>query len=202
MFDVAALKAFVGPLAWFMKLGKSDTAQVRNEIAELLQHTGESIRTLTDVEELLASVKEADFDRNSFWQLYIHCSQVYTGGAAIDKARTHCTDIERDLKRLTFKVAQTMRTEIGSWKSVDQAFDVLTNADKRFLSEFGGALARLDRELRAIWEMLPEDPNADRRSAWRRFEALRLEVRGDVDSLRIVTDQLKAADTHVRLMLT
>lgn len=199
MFDLAALQTVLEPLGWFLTLGKSDTKEMRTEIAELLHHTGQSVRTLIELEMTLAGLKEQEFTKEAFYDAYLHCKYSYTGNEAPELARTHCSDIRRDVRRISFKAAKLFRTEWGEWKNVAKSFSKLEDADLQFLKEFGSALRRVDAELDAINETLQND---DKAGAWKRFSALRDDIRKDVESLRAVTERLRQAEDHILTVLT
>jgi hypothetical protein len=199
MFDVAALKAFLGPLAWFLTLGKSDTEQMRAEIGDLLHDTGQSIRTLLELEEILSGVDKRRFSERTFSQVYFHCRYTYTGADAPERAWTHCGDILRDLRRISFKAAKLLRTEWGEWSQIDESFNVLADSDRRFLYDFGRALQKLGEELDTVLGLLKE---GQKQLAWSRFTSLREELRRDVAGLQDVVTALRKADDHVRAVLT
>ena len=199
MFDVAALKAFLEPLSWFLTLGKSDTQQMRVEIEDLLRDTGKSIRTLLEVEEVLTGLDKRKFSQKTFDHIYLHCTYTYTGADAPERARTHCGDILRDLRRISFKAAKVLRTEWGEWWEIDKSFVALADADRRFLNDFGVALHKLDSELNTVRGLLKK---GKKEAAWNRFGAVRMELRKDVAGLQDVVKALRKADDHVRAVLT
>lgn len=199
MIDLAAFQKFLEPLAWFLTLGKSDTEHVRQEIADLLHHTGQSVRTLIEIEKALATLKEANFDKDTFFDLRLHCEYTYTGSEAARKSRSHCTDIVRDVRRIGFKTAQLGRTEWGEWKSIGKAFSELENADANFLEDFEEVLGKLGSELEGISGLLD---HGDRAAAWARFLELRSDIRKDVQALHEVVDTLSKAEDHIRRVLT
>lgn len=199
MVDLNSLQKLLEPLAWFLTLGKTDTEHVRGEISDLLHHTGQSVRTLIEIEQALAGLKEPDFNAATFFDLRLHCEHVYTGNEAAQKSRTHCTDIMRDVERITFKTAQVGRTNLGEWKGVRNAFRELENADVDFLSGFEGVLRKLGTDLREINVLLD---NGLRDAAWKRFLELRSEIRKSVESLHEVVDTLSKAENHIRRVLT
>lgn len=199
MFDVAALKAFLEPLAWFLTLGKSDTEQMRVEIKDLLHDTGKSIQTLVELEQVLLGLDKRKFNERTFFEVYLHCTYTYTGADAPERARTRCGDIVRDLRRISFKAAKVLRTEWGQWKQIDKSFASLADADKKFLDDFGEALRKLDSELKAVHEFLKK---GQKEEAWRRFTAVREDLRKDVASLQDIVDALRKADDHIRAVLT
>ncbi len=199
MFDVTALQTLLEPLGWFLTLGKSDTKEMRTEIQELLHHTGQSVRTLIELETTLAGLNEQTLTKDSFYNVYLHCKYTYTGNDAPELARTHCSDIRRDIRRISFKAAKLFRTEWGEWKNVGNSFSKLENADLAFLEEFGSSLRRVDAELDVVNDLLKKD---DKAAAWTRFSGLRDDIRSDVESLRTVIERLRQAEDHIRLVLT
>lgn len=199
MFDITALQTLLEPLGWFLTLGKSDTKEMRTEIAELLHHTGQSVRTLIELETILAGLKEQAFNKDSFYDVYLHCKYSYTGNEAPELARTHCSDIRRDIRRISFKAAKLFRTEWGQWKNVAKSFSELEGADIKFLEDFGSALRRVDVELDTVNNILQND---DKIGAWKRFSVIRDDIRKDVESLRAVTERLRQAEDHIRTVLT
>jgi len=198
MFDPVGFQELARPLYWFMTLGKPETKQMRDELLDLLHHTGESIRSLVRLDQHLFSVNESDF-QDSFRDIFNECRLSYTAGDAPDKARSHCTDIRRDLKRISFKAAKLFRTELGKWSEVNRAFDRLVYADIDFLAGFADALKRLEAELEEVSRLLT---GGDSDQAWQKYEALRQSVRRDVTALTNEIDALRAAEDHIRLNLT
>jgi hypothetical protein len=199
MFDIAALQKLAEPLAWFLTLGKSDTEHMRSELLDLLTHTGQSVRSLIELEKTLAGLKEAEFSKDKFMNVYLHCKYVFTGNDASERARTHCTDIQRDVRRINFVAAKVLRTEMGNWKNVDKSFADLENADDTFLSEFGGTLRGVDAKLDEVQDLLDKKKRA---AAWAAYETLRKDLRRDVDALSKIVDQLRKAEDHIRSVLT
>lgn len=149
-----SFKAFTDPLAWFLTLGKSDTQQMRDEIEDLLHDTRKSIQTLIELDQILASFDKRKFNEKTFYEVYLHCTYTYTGADAPEQARTHCRDVVRDVRRISFKEAKVPHVEWGQWKEIDKSFAVLVNADQTFLDDFAKSLRQLDKELDAIKNLL------------------------------------------------
>jgi len=199
MVDLSIFQKLLTPLGWFLTLGKTDAEYLRGELSDLLHHTGESVRSLIEIEQLLAGLDKPQFRAETFSELRLHCEYTYTGHEASRKSRSHCTDIRRDLRRISFKLAHLGRTEIGQWKALRKAFWELEHGDENFLERFETTLHRLDSELRAVDALLTAG-NLD--GAWKRFLDLRSDIRKDVESLRDVVGTLGKAEDHIRRVLT
>jgi hypothetical protein len=194
-----SLKEFVEPLEWFLILGASDTKHIRSELQDLLHHTSQSLKSLIELSEVLEDIPRESFDLKSFGPVYTHCRSYFTSPDGAQEARTHCTDIVRDINRINFKVAKYLRTEWGTWKGLNRAFEKLENADSTFLEEFEKELTRIDDQLREIFHLV-ESGKGD--EAWNRYQDLRLSVLKGRDNLRDELKKLSEAERHIRRILT
>jgi hypothetical protein len=173
MIDLTKLPDLLNAFGWFTRLGKGDTDHVKAEIADLLQHSSQSLRTLIELDDTLIEIPIGDFTPAKFWPIANHCFLFFTSPDAAQKARTHCTDIERDVARINFKMAKALRTEGLDWKGINQAFAELLDADRDFLIAYQEELSRLDGELLAIGQILGA---GDTRPAWGQYQALRTSI--------------------------
>jgi hypothetical protein len=146
----------------------------------------------------LAGLPDKDF-ADKFSETFLQCKYALTGSDAVELARTHCSDIRRDVRRISFKAAKLLRTELGQWKNIDQSFAQLLDADRTFLKDFAESLRRIDLELDAIYGLVDNKKLAD---AQQRYAGLKKALREDVEALRTVTDRLKEAEDHIRDVLT
>jgi hypothetical protein len=200
MIDAAAFKAFLEPLGWFLTLGKTDTDHIKQEIQDLLQHSSQSLRSLIELTETLREVPVANFDKKTLSKIVNACLVFFTSPEAAQKARTHCTDIERDTNRITFKMAGILRAEGGDWKSLNHAFrDLLIKADWNFLDQYAKELERIGDELKAIEGALE---GGDRDAAWARYNALRTSLMTTKWDLANEIVCMQQAETHIRSLLT
>ena len=198
MIDLTKLPDLLSPFGWLARLGKDDADHVKTEIADLLQHSSQSLRTLIELDETLVDVSVEDF-ASKFWPIANHCFWFFTSPDAAQKARTHCTDIQRDVARINFKMAKVLRTEGLDWLGISQAFANLLNADQNYLFEYEAELTRLGTELRAI-EQLVSAKEIQR--AWEQYQALRTSIQ---TSRRKLSDQIalmQKAQTNVHALLT
>lgn len=208
MFDLAAFKKFLEPLGWFLTLGESDTRKVRAQLQDLLQHTGRSLQTLIELNLVLTPIEKSSFNKSTFGPVYLHCQAHLTSPEAAEKARSHCTDIARDVRRLNFITAKYLRTELSAqsegWKGIDKAFRELMDADAAFLDKFSAELVRLGDRLKSIFDKVTSPlvtPDA-LNDAWREYESLRADLVQDHSSLKVERNRLLKAENHIRRVLT
>jgi hypothetical protein len=213
------LREFLVPLGWFLRLGEKDTQHLKEDIAHLLHHTTQSLKSYVRLTELLYSVKHKNFEKR-FPKLYFDYKAEFTGPENLRKVRTHCTDIQRDLRRIRTKVTTLLRVDLynpispiarkvvrgeskvvraGGWKGITAAFQKLAWADETFLRAYGKALQTIGRRLRGIFELL-ESGKEDK--AWHKFEELRTAVFKSHKHLEGVLLKMDEAEDHVRDILT
>ena len=196
--DLSGLRELVGAFAWFLGLGKADTQHIRDETQDLLDHTAQTLKVFVQLTEALYKIEEEDFDQQSFLPVFFHCTQNFTNPEAARRARGHCTDIQRDVERIQFKLTKVLRTNVGRWKSLDEAFGWLADADEDFLERFEADMRRVDQELLEIARLVSED----RQAAWQRYGGLRAALLDEMAKLRGEIDKMRRAEDHVRRVLT
>lgn len=198
MIDIVAGQKIGGALGWLLTLGASDTKAVRQEMEDLLVHCTSTLKSLVELCDALNSLTDENFDVESFRQVYYHCQFNYTMPEAAVKARTHCTDIERDIERITFKITKLMRTELGRWADVDKGFGELRDADLSFLDRFEEDMKRVNDGLKQVNELISKDKDV----AWIQFENLRDPLLEGMKRLSQEIDTMQRAQDHVRRLLT
>jgi ElaB/YqjD/DUF883 family membrane-anchored ribosome-binding protein len=197
MLDLVAAKELGEALLWFLTLGKSDAKQIRDELQDLLSHCSQTLKSMGELTEALYKIKLKDF-KKEFPATFFHCTTNFTSPDAARRARSHCTDIKRDVERINFKVTKILRTEIGSWKSLNEAFKKFARADDDFLDQFENDMAKVDKELLEILRMMNKKP----KEAWQRYEQLRSGLLDDIDELKEEFNTMRKAENHIRLVLT
>lgn len=199
-----ALQNFLKPLGWFLSLGKEDTKQIRDALEDLMLHTSASLKSFVELREVLEEIPESSFDQSTFAKkIYFPCTASLTGSEAALKARTHCTDIARDVDRINFRISKFLRTENMDWKGINESFRELMDADLTFLNDFEALMKMVDQELGAIYELLEEKTGARKHEeAWNRYQALRSHLHEQDQKLRETLQNLRSAQTHVRKLLT
>ncbi len=199
MIDLTKLPDLVNPLGWLARLGKGDADHVKAEIADLLQHSSQSLRTLIELDDILVEIPMGDFTPAKFWPIANHCFWFFTSPDAAQNARTHCTDIQRDVARINFKMAKVLRTEGLDWKGINLAFADLLDADRNFLVSYEQELTRLGAELQAIGQLLDA---GDAQRAWNQYQALRSSIQTSRLKLSNQIALMQKAQTNVHSLLT
>ncbi|MFZ5508906.1 MAG: hypothetical protein ACOZCP_02510 [Pseudomonadota bacterium] len=199
MVDLGWFKEFLNPFGWFLSLGKADAQHVKDEIQDLLQHSSQSLRSLIELSETLEEIPLDQFTEERFWPIANHCYWFFTSPDAAHRARTHCTDIQRDVARIEFKMTKLLRTEDRNWKGIDDAFRTLMDADHSFLKQYEAELARIGAELDAIGRLLGE---GGRQQAWDKYNDLRASLTSSRQAFSKEIARMQAAQTHVHRLLT
>jgi len=192
-------KEFLNPFAWFLSLGKGDIDHVKSEIADLLHHSSQSLRSLLELSQTLEDIPRSDFSKERFGPIANHCWWFFTTDRGLQKARTHCTDIQRDVARIKFKMAKILRTENQNWKGINDAFGRIMDADRVYLHNYEDELSRIGGELSAIDELLKKGATD---AAWQRYGDLRSSLTQSRQSLSNEIAQMQKAQIHIHELLT
>lgn len=195
----ALFKEFLNPFSWFLSLGKGDTDHIKSEVADLLLHSSQSLKSLLELSQTLEDIPRSDFSKARFGPIANHCWWFFTTDRGIQQARTHCTDIQRDVARINFKMAKILRTENQSWKGINDAFGRIMDADRVFLHDYEVELSRIGSELSAIDELLQKGATD---AAWQRYGDLRSSLTQSRQSLSNEIAQMQKAQIHIHALLT
>jgi len=198
MLELTAIKELGETFLWFLTLGRSDAKQIRDELQDLLSHCSQTLKSLGELTEALYKMKPQEFTEESFLPIYFHCINNYTSPDAARRARSHCTDIQRDVARIHFKLTKILRAEVGSWKSLDEAFRKVADADENFLDQFEKDMSQVDKELTEVVNLLRETPQ----EAWRKYEQLRSTLLNDLAGMSKEFKNMRQAEDHIRRVLT
>jgi len=196
---ISHLKVLSNPLDWFLSIGKGDVEHVKAEIADLLQHSSQSLKSLLELYTVLEDIPRSNFSQQTFGPIANHCLWFFTSPDAVQRARTHCTDIKRDVARIKFKMAKILRTENLDWKGIDKAFNRLMDADHYYQHLYEMELHRIGHELSEINKSSSEDA-VD--SAYNQYVELRKSLTKSCDALSNEISKMQTAQTHVHELLT
>jgi hypothetical protein len=196
---ISHLKVLLNPLAWFLSIGKEDVEHVKAEISDLLLHSSQSLKSLLELYTVLEDIPRNNFTQQTFGPISNHCLWFFTSPEAVQQARTHCTDIKRDVSRIKFKMAKILRTENQDWKGIDKAFNRLMDADHYYQHLYEMELWRIGDELRKIDKFLSEDA-AD--AAYDQYVELRKSLTKSCEALSNEISKMQKAQTHVHELLT
>lgn len=196
---ISHLKVLLNPLDWFLSIGKEDVEHVKAEISDLLLHSSQSLKSLLELYTVLEDILRNNFTQQTFGPIANHCFWFFTSPEAVQQARTHCTDIKRDVSRIKFKMAKILRTENQDWKGIDKAFNRLMDADHYYQHLYEMELWRIGDELRKIDKLLSEDA-AD--AAYDQYVELRKSLTKSCEALSNEISKMQKAQTHVHELLT
>ncbi len=153
-------------VSWLSGLGREETQHVRDELLELLLHCRASLKSVLDVAAALELIPKDELDEQRFWSIYWHYTGVFTTPRAAENERTHCSDIAKDVRRINFKMARVLRTELSSWRGIGEAFEMLISADEDFLQTHAQEMIRVREEVDKI---LRDLGNGEQASAWKKY---------------------------------
>ena len=196
---ISNLKVLLNPLDWFLSIGKADVEHVKAEVADLLQHSSQSLKSLIELSSVLEDIPRGDFSQQTFGPIANHCLWFFTSPQAAQQARTHCTDIKRDVARIKFRMAKVLRTENQDWKGIDRAFNRLMDADHYYLHLYEQEMHRIGSALNSVGEQLSND-HTD--AAWNQYTELRRSLAGTCGTLSNEIAKMQKAQTHVHALLT
>jgi hypothetical protein len=197
--NINPFKELVNGFAWCLTLGQADTEHIKGEIEDLLMHCSQSLKSLLELTDTLKEIPLAQFTEQNFWPVANHCFWFFTSPGAAQKARTHCTDIQRDVGRITFRMAKILRTEDANWKGIDVAFRNLLHGDMDFLECYEGELQRIGDEVTEIGKLLT---NKDVDKAWEKYNLLRSSLLSSRQALSQEIAMMQKAQTHIHALLT
>jgi hypothetical protein len=197
MLDIGQIKFLAASFDWFLNIGASDAKKVRDELQDLLNHCAQTIKSAVELGETLYQVKSEDFSEDTFRPIFFHCVKNYTSPEAARQARSHCTDIERDVARIKFRLTRLLRADNLQWNSLDQAFARFSDADGDFLVQFERDMQLVQSELQEILTLTRTDPQ----QAWQKYEQLRETLTADLAKLTGELKKMRDAEDHIRRIL-
>jgi hypothetical protein len=198
MLEIWAIKRLGQTFGWFLQLGAADAKQMRDELQDLLDHCSQSIKALAELVESLYEIRSDAFSEDTFRPIFLHCVQNFTSPEAARRARSHCTDIDRDVSRIQFKAVKILRSDNLQWKNIDSQFAIVHDADGDFLDLFERDMRLVNSELQEILNLV----QTDRGQAWQKYDQLRAALLADLAALRTEFDKMRQAEDHIRRLLT
>lgn len=136
MFGIDDVRRAIGIFSWVKTLGANDTEKIRGELNDLVFHASTSLKTILDLVELVEDFDNKQFDKTKFRELYKVCRRFYLDPEALEKCRTHCTDLFRDVERIEFKLAKYGRTEDVKVSDLNDLISDVGIAEEEYLQSF------------------------------------------------------------------
>ena len=194
MIDLTIIKTIAGALDWLLTLGSKDVNRVKEQVKELISHLSASAVSLWDAAKEISRLKEDQFDKQSFMDVYDYFTGFYLAPEHISAARTHCHVVERDLDRIAFKFAKVLRTDLGKWREARTQFQAIIDADEVILLTYERSIEQLKNHL----DQIKADFDARRSAVARKnYFALKEKLRSDVNEMKKTVTKIEAAYNHI-----
>jgi hypothetical protein len=199
MLNLAQFKDLINPLSWISNLGKEDTKNYKEELQDLLMHSTQSLRTVLEITKVLDLLDLNKLDESKFKELYYNLRGIYTGNHLSDQIRTHCTNIERDVRRLNFKASILLRSEIEDYKDVRKTFFRLIDADGIFITQIDKIVDNVSAYLESSYQLIEK---GDLSKAKENLSEIKNILRQELVGIEDVLKELKKAENSIRNSLT
>ena len=194
MLNLATVKPIVDGIVWLASLGASEIRQVKDETQELLRHLSKSLKSLWEVTREVAKLSDQSF-KSEFPGVYDYFKKFYYDLEAFEGARTHCSDLKRDVGRITFKLSVFLRTDIGKWSQAYQELNLGLLDDVSYMQEYRENFELLNTKLNEIQSLLQQGKDED---ALKAYQILRSDLSRDLDHLNDYIDRMRKSDTYIR----
>jgi len=199
VFGIDDVRKAFGIFSWIKNLGSEDTEKIRNELNDLVFHASSSLKTILDIIELIEEFDDKKFDKSEFIELYKVCRRFYLDPQALEKCRTHCTDLFRDVERIEFKLAKYGRTEDVNVSELNNLISDVGIAEDEYLQSFDNNIQFLEESLNSINKYLDNEKLSDAVNCFSKLKSKMLE---DLDGLHRAKKEMSTAENHIRKILT
>jgi hypothetical protein len=194
MLDLTSIKEIGSVLNWIATLGKKEIQGVKEQIRELIGHLSASVVSLWDAAKEITRLKEGEFTKESFNEIYDYFIGFYLQPGEISSARTHCSVVARDVGRIKVQFAKTLHTDLGRWAEADEKFQTITNADSALLETYDASLNKLKLHLDVIRQRVEANQIAE---AEAEYFKLKDKLRSDVLEMREGISKMNTAYAHL-----
>jgi hypothetical protein len=194
MFEFKTINGIMESLNWIITLGKSDIDGVKEETNELIRELSKSLKNLWDITKEITKIPVNHLTKEKFDDRYDYFFTFYLGDENISAARTHCGNVLRDVKRIKFKLAKILHTNIGKWKEADEKLNSIVEEYPNILEDYNKSIASLEsrmKEIRAHFD------SRDVASARQSYATLKRDLENDIKRLRKGVLIMEEAIEHV-----
>jgi DNA repair ATPase RecN len=162
------IRTIAESLREFVKSLGNAAGTFHHDIEILIDELSKTVRSLEDVRGRLQSLtrSEAEFGE-SFETAYTYIRDFYTGRQNLSKARTHCSDVRRSVRRIRFKFTKVMTADVGldEWNRVETAIRVITEDDEKFKKLYLSAIEYVFAKLSSVARAVERNP----KKAWKLY---------------------------------
>lgn len=195
MFSLWDIKGILNLLETLHTFGRDELAGVQEETEELIRDISRSLVSLYDIVTEVTRLKVEEFDEESFDEIYKYFYRFYLNPEDIYKARTHCSNLKRNVGRIKYKLALLPRTDIGKWNDVSMNIESNQDLDEEILRDYNRSIDSLKERLDEIHNKLSEGDCSAGTDIYRR---LKDDLYSDIEQLRTAVSKMKAVAAHVR----
>lgn len=195
MLDLFGVQKTITALDWILSLGKSELIYVQSQTTSLIHELSMSLTSLWEITSDISSIPKAEFNAERFGAIYDYFYTFYLSNDNIASARTHCSNVVREVKRIKFKLGKLLHTDLGRWQEADQKLDLMQLTDGLILKEYDACLSNLYSRLQDIRFDIE---NNDIASGLQAYLSLKQDLEVDIEQLRLGVKKMEAALNHVQ----
>jgi hypothetical protein len=126
---------------------------------------------------------------------YEYFKEAYYDPQTFEAVRIHCSDLDKSLKDLRFKLSVVLRTDLGKWKDARESLRIGLLEDHAYEQEYRRNFELLNTRLNEINSVLNENKPAE---TLEMYKALRKQLSGDLDYLNSHVQKIRDADSQFR----
>jgi hypothetical protein len=134
----------------------------------------------------------------AFAGVYDYFKNFYCDLEATEGARTHCSDLKRDVGRITFKLPVCLGTDVGKWSQACQELNLALLEDVSYMRDYRENCELLNTNLNEIQGLLQQGKEED---ALTGYQELRNDRSRDLDYLNDCINRMKKSDLYFREMV-
>lgn len=198
ILDLWGLRQSASILKWLANWEPTHVKVVQQEMDDLVNNLTMSLKNLHTAVCEITDLPPEKLDRKSFEAKYDYFINFYLGHENISMARTHCGNVERDVKRMRFKLERAGFTDVGEWQSVDQFIDEIKSGDDMLLQSYDNSVSEIQRRLDGIKTELESGNVSEARS---KYLQLKKDLTADILELNKGKNAMERAKNHLRKVL-
>jgi predicted AAA+ superfamily ATPase len=195
IFALQSLKVYADAFAWLITLGTSEVKGVKEDIEKLIALSSASLLSFHELAREISETDSTKLTSKSFRNIHDYFREFYFGKKNISEARTHCGNVERQLNKITFRLPRLLHTNLGKWKDAKRHFKEITLDDGKIVRAFVHATTELDREFKAIANLLNTRKTKEARG---RYAVLRSIVDMEADEINRTISAMNDAYSHIQ----
>lgn len=199
MFGIDDIGRSVKIFKWIRNLGAEHTSNIKVELEDLMFHASMSLNTILEIIDLIEEFNIDKFDYSEFKELNKVCRRFYLDPKVLEKCRTHCTDLFRDVERIEFKLAKIGRTEGMRVGDLNNYISDVGYSEGQYLESFNGNIEFLEKSLKQVLAYINDNK---KNKAKELFKELKTKMLSDLDELAKAKKEMIKAKNKIKSILT